>query len=148
MGKVLCLFCSVVFLFSNSVYAENLAKELIRSIDNLYRLDTSYAVIQMTITNPNWSRPRVIKLKAWSKGKKHTLIRIMEPLREKGITTLRVDKDMWNYFPKIDRVMKISPSMMMSSWLGSDFTNDDLVKSIYRIDSKIPGKLTRYAYIF
>ena len=65
MGKVLCLFCSVVFLFSNSVYAENLAKELIRSIDNLYRLDTSYAVIQMTITNPNWSRPRVIKLKAW-----------------------------------------------------------------------------------
>lgn len=55
-------------------------------------------------------------------------MRILEPKKERGMATLKIDKEMWNYLPKTNKVMKIPPSMMMGSWMGSDFTNDDLVK--------------------
>jgi len=64
-----------------------------------------------------------------------TFIRILEPKKERGIATLRLGNEMWNYLPKTNKVMKIPPSMMMSSWMGSDFTNDDLVKEFTFIES-------------
>ncbi|MFO7731070.1 MAG: outer membrane lipoprotein-sorting protein, partial [Spirochaetia bacterium] len=57
-----------------------------------------------------------------------TFIRILQPQKERGMGTLRMDNEMWNYLPKTNKVMKIPPSMMMSSWMGSDFKNNDLVK--------------------
>ena len=101
-------------------------KELIRRMDQLYRADTSEAEMTMSIRTENWSRS--LRMRAWSRGMDETLIRILEPRREKGISTLRIDKEMWNYFPKIDRVIKVPPSMMSGNWMGSDFTNDDLVR--------------------
>jgi outer membrane lipoprotein-sorting protein len=65
---------------------------------------------------------------AWSEGMEKTLIKITAPRRERGVGTLRTGNDMWNYLPKINKAIKIPPSMMMSSWMGSDFNNDDLVK--------------------
>lgn len=102
------------------------ATELLNDAENLYRSESSYAEISMDIVNPNWSRS--LKLKAWSMGDDFTLIRILSPKKDKGVSTLRRNKDMWNYFPKINREMKVPPSMMMGSWMGSDFSNDDLVK--------------------
>jgi len=67
-------------------------------------------------------------MKAWTQGMKKTLLRITSPKKEAGLATLRIDNEMWNYLPKANKVMKIPPSMMMGSWMGSDFTNDDLVK--------------------
>ena len=64
----------------------------------------------------------------WSLGKDFTLVKIQSPKKEKGITTLKKGTEMWNYLPKIKKLIRIPPSMMMSSWMGSDFTNDDLVK--------------------
>jgi outer membrane lipoprotein-sorting protein len=107
--------------------------KILDELDRTYRADDSYAEISMTIINPNWKR--TVKMKAWSKDMDRTFIRILSPKKDRGISTLRVDKEMWNYFPKINKVMKIPPSMMMGSWMGSDFTNDDLVKeSTYRKD--------------
>lgn len=64
----------------------------------------------------------------WSEGMDKTFIRITAPKKDEGVATLRIDNEMWNYLPKTDKVIKVPPSMMMSSWMGSDFTNDDLVK--------------------
>ncbi|MDZ7685915.1 MAG: outer membrane lipoprotein-sorting protein [Gammaproteobacteria bacterium] len=61
-------------------------------------------------------------------GEDAAIIRILSPRKDRGIATLRLDKEMWNYFPKINKVIKVPPSMMMGSWMGSDFTNDDLVQ--------------------
>jgi outer membrane lipoprotein-sorting protein len=80
----------------------------------------------MKIETPNWKRS--LKIKSWSLGNKRTFLRILEPKKERGIATLKIGNRMWNYLPKIDKIMKIPPSMMMSSWMGSDFTNDDFVK--------------------
>jgi len=101
-------------------------QEVLDSIDRLYRSDTSYAEFRMIIENPHWER--TLRMKSWSQGKDKTFIRILEPRKERGIGTLRIGNEMWNYLPKTNKVMKIPPSMMMSSWMGSDFKNDDLVK--------------------
>ena len=99
---------------------------ILKKIDDLYRSQTSAAELTMTIVTPNWQRTLV--LRGWTKGQDRMFIRILSPLKEQGVGTLKIDNEMWNYFPKTDKVMKLPPSMMMSSWMGSDFTNDDLVK--------------------
>lgn len=118
-----------VFLFSVpswSQAADVSAEDIIKKVDELYRSKTSETRITMEIVTPRWSR--TMKMDMWSQGMKHTLIRILEPKKDKGIATLRRDDQMWNYFPKVNKTIKVPPSMMMGSWMGSDFTNDDLVR--------------------
>jgi outer membrane lipoprotein-sorting protein len=112
---------------------ENRARKIVEKVDELYRADTSEALVEMDIITPHWQR--TLKMKVWSKGMDKTFIRILEPKKERGIATLRIGNEMWNYLPKTDKVMKIPPSMMMSSWMGSDFTNDDLVKEFTFLES-------------
>lgn len=101
-------------------------RTIIQGIDDLYRSKSCHAKIAMDICTKHWKR--TLKLEAWSEGKEQTFILIHSPKKEKGVATLRKDHQMWNYFPKINKVIKVPPSMMMGSWMGSDFTNDDLVK--------------------
>ncbi|MFO7735820.1 MAG: outer membrane lipoprotein-sorting protein [bacterium] len=123
---------TIIFIFT--VFFTNLfAKEkkedvydILDKVDKIYRAETSHAEMEMKITTPNWKR--TMKLEVWSEGMEKTFISVLSPAKDKGVSTLRVDNDMWNYFPKVGRVMKVPPSMMMGSWMGSDFTNDDLVK--------------------
>lgn len=101
-------------------------EEVVEAVDRLYRHNSSHTVMEMEIHTPHWSR--TLKMEAWSEGMDKTFIRILEPRKERGMGTLRIDNEMWNYLPKTNKVMKIPPSMMMSSWMGSDFKNNDLVK--------------------
>ncbi len=108
------------------------ALELLKKIDELYRSDSSYGEMEMEVVTPNWTR--TIGIKSWTRGMKKTFMYITAPQKDEGITTLRLGNKMWNYFPKINKVMRVPPSMMMGSWMGSDFTNDDLVKESTFID--------------
>jgi len=81
----------------------------------------------MKIVTPRWQR--TLKMKFWIKGKKFAFIRILSPQRERGTASLKRKMQMWNYLPRAEMVIKIPPSMMMGSWMGSDFTNDDLVRA-------------------
>jgi outer membrane lipoprotein-sorting protein len=123
----LTLLASSLFWVSQVAFSgEMTPQELTRRIDRLYRMDASEAEITMKIQTPDWERE--LKIKSWAEGMDKTLMRILAPAKDRGVATLRVGKEMWNYFPKINKVMKIPPSMMMGSWMGSDFTNDDLVR--------------------
>lgn len=102
------------------------ALDIIKIADEKNRGETMQGEMTMTIVRPKWER--TISMKSWSKGDKYFLIYITAPAKEKGQVFLKVDKEMWNYVPTISRMIKIPPSMMMQSWMGSDFTNDDLVK--------------------
>ncbi len=101
-------------------------EEIIDKVDRILRSDTSTSRMEMSIETPNWKR--TLTMDMWTEGLDKTLIRILDPAKDRGVATLRVHTEMWNFFPKINKVMKVPPSMMMSSWMGSDFTNDDLVK--------------------
>ena len=101
-------------------------RAILDRIDDLYRGQSSHAIMDMRVATEHWTR--ALKLETWSKGRDRSLFRILSPQKEKGTATLKSGKQMWNYLPKVDRTIKIPSSMMGSSWMGSHFTNDDLVK--------------------
>jgi outer membrane lipoprotein-sorting protein len=112
-------------LWAQKSQEEQKAREIVKKIDELFRSNSSYSEMEMDIVTTHWQR--TLKMKIWTSGKHKTFIRILEPLKERGIGTLRIKNEMWNYLPKTNKVIKVPPSMMMSSWMGSDFNNDDLV---------------------
>ena len=101
-------------------------RQILNTVDDLFRGDSSHGIMTMTIVTEHWAR--TLKLEWWSRGKDKSLIRIRAPKKEEGTATLRVGKEIWNYLPKTNRVIKLPSSMMSGSWMGSHFTNDDLVK--------------------
>jgi len=101
-------------------------EELIRHIDQLWRGETSRATMSMTVNTRRYER--TMTMEAWSLGKDYSLVLIREPVKDRGIATLKVRENIWNYLPKINRVTKVPASMMGGSWMGSHFTNDDLVQ--------------------
>lgn len=100
--------------------------ELIHHIDRLWRGSTSHAEMTMSVKTRRYER--TMTMEAWSRGKDYSLVVIRKPIKDRGIATLKVKNNIWNYLPKINRVIKVPSSMMSGSWMGSHFTNDDLVK--------------------
>lgn len=125
--KPLLILSAVMLTTIPQAFPEGLtAKAIIEKADRKNRGESMKSTMSMTIIRPKWER--TIVMKSWSKGDDNFMIYITEPAREKGQVFLKVGKEMWNYVPTISRMIKIPPSMMMQSWMGSDFTNDDLVK--------------------
>jgi len=102
------------------------AKEIVRKSDELVRSKSSYAEVTMTVVKTDWTR--TVEMKNWALEPDYALIYITEPARDKGSVTLKRKKEVWSWIPTAQKVIKIPPSMMLQSWMGSDFTNDDLVK--------------------
>lgn len=102
------------------------ATEIIKKADDKMQGTSNRSEMKMTIVRPDWQRE--ITMKAWALGREYSLILITGPARDKGQVFLKRKNEMWNWQPSIDRVVKLPPSMMMQSWMGSDFTNDDLVR--------------------
>lgn len=103
------------------------AESLVREAFDYFRGKTSYSVVEMTIHRPEWERK--MTMKGWTKGLDKSLIILTEPPKDEGNGTLKRGQEMWTYNPKVNRVIKIPPSMMAQSWMGSDFSNNDLAKS-------------------
>lgn len=115
----------MIFLIAVTIYSQD-AKEIVQKADELMRSKSSYSELKMTIVKPNWSR--TMGMKVWALEPDYALIYITEPARDKGTVTLKRKNEVWNWLPSAQRVIKIPPSMMLQSWMGSDFTNDDLVR--------------------
>ncbi len=104
----------------------NEAQDIIKKLEKNLRGDYMYATMQMIVTSKRGQR--TVKIESWAKGNDKSFIKILYPKQDQGITFLKVDTQMWQYIPKIERTIKIPASMMLQSWMGSDFTNDDMVK--------------------
>lgn len=102
------------------------AKAVIESVETLLWGKSMQGEIAMAITTPRWQR--TLRLKVWMIRPNQSFVRVSAPAKEAGIGSLRIGSEMWNYLPSVERVVKIPPSMMLQPWMGSDFTNDDLVK--------------------
>ncbi|HSM92186.1 MAG TPA: outer membrane lipoprotein-sorting protein [Anaeromyxobacteraceae bacterium] len=99
---------------------------LLARIDDLYRSKSSIARMEIAVTTPR--NVRTMRIQAWTRGEDDALIVVEAPPREAGTATLRVGDNLWNWLPRIARTIRVPPSMMLGSWMGTDFTNDDLVK--------------------
>lgn len=119
------------------------AKDIVKKADDNMRGNTSQADITIKIIRPTWDRE--MNMKAWSKGDDYSMILVTSPAKEKGTVFLKRVKEVWNWLPSIERNIKLPPSMMSQSWMGTDFTNDDLVKeasSVSDYEHEFLGKET------
>jgi len=123
---LLHIFILLLFIFAATPATAIEVDELIRHVDQLWRGETSQATMSMAVRTERYER--TMTMEAWSRGKDYSLVIIREPVKDRGIATLKVEDNIWNYLPKINRVTKVPSSMMSGSWMGSHFTNDDLVK--------------------
>ena len=105
---------------------EPTVEELLDATDDVARGESSEAVMQMQVKTDRLDR--TMKMRSLSKGTENSLIVILEPAKDAGVATLKVGDNLWNYMPKVDRTMKIPAGMMSGAWMGSHFSNDDLVK--------------------
>lgn len=115
-----------------------------RRLDDLFRSSASVARVELTIVTPR--QTRTLRMRSWSRGQDRALVVIESPSREAGTATLRRDRNLWNFLPRIQRTIRVPPSMMLSSWMGSDLTNDDLTQSTsYRADfvGRVSGRSER-----
>ncbi|MCK5542831.1 MAG: outer membrane lipoprotein-sorting protein [Desulfobacterales bacterium] len=132
---VLIVFLSI-FIFTTVSYGTDNSEDnaltdigtiMVKKAFDYYRGVASVSVVDMTIHRADWER--TVKIKAWTKGAHDSLFKILSPPKDKGNGTLKKGDDMWAFNPKVNRVIKLPPSMMSQSWMGSDFSNNDLAKS-------------------
>jgi outer membrane lipoprotein-sorting protein len=123
-GQLLILSLS----YFTGVFAQELSPaEIVRKTDEKFKGEqTGYSVMSMTIVRPNWQR--TIEFKSWAKEEEYALTLITAPAREKGQSFLKRGNEMWSWNPAINRLIKLPPSMMSQGWMGSDYTNDDILK--------------------
>ena len=117
-------------------------RAIIDRVDRVLRGASSRGVATMRVITRHWERS--LTMEVWSLGNDYSLVRVLSPAKEAGTSTLKASRDIWNYLPKVDRTIKIPASMMMGSWMGSHFTNDDLVKESrlvedYEIETTFEG---------
>ena len=115
----------ITFYFSATLQAQT-AKEIVQKADEKMRGTTSQVELTIKTIRPTWTRS--MDVKAWMKGNDYSMILIQSPAKDKGIVFLKRKKEVWNWLPSLERTIKLPPSMMSQSWMGTDFTNDDLVK--------------------
>jgi outer membrane lipoprotein-sorting protein len=121
------LFLSV-FICQTSIFSQNqlTATEIIQKADEKIRGKTNQSVMEMEIIRPTWKRS--LSMKGWANGLDYSMTYITAPARDKGQVFLKRETEMWNWMPSIGRMIKIPASMMSQGWMGSDYTNDDILK--------------------
>lgn len=102
------------------------AEEVVEKLDTLYRSESSHAVMKMKVEKPR--NARELELESWSKGEERMLVVIRKPAREAGTATLRTPEGLWNYLPRADRMMRIPSGLLSDNWMGSHFSNEDLMR--------------------
>ena len=134
----------LLLFFGSAAYAEKSATQIIKDAIDKYRGETSYSEMEMVIHRPDWER--TMGMKAWTEGLDKSLVRTTAPKKDAGSGNLLIDDNMWSYTPKINRVIKIPSSMSNQSWMGSDFSNNDIARAddiIDHYDHKMAKKETR-----
>lgn len=119
-------FLMLILILNTPLLMAQDATEIVRQANDRMQGESNQSEMVMQIVRPTWTRE--IAMKSWARGTEYSLVLVTAPARDQGSAFLKRKKELWNWQPTIDRVIKMPPSMMMQSWMGSDFTNDDLVK--------------------
>ncbi len=130
----------VIFIFATSLMAGE-AHDIIRKLDENFRGKNIYMQLSMKVVS--MGHERVMKMQSYSQGTKKSFVKIIYPPKDAGITFLSLNREMWQYVPKIERIIKIPPSMMLQKWMGSDITNDDMVKQSSIVEDYEPEIIKR-----
>jgi len=119
------LIISLLLAVSVGTYSQNATEIVKRADDKMRGEKSSYSEMTMKIVRPSWERS--VSFKSWGKGTELSLVYITSPARDKGQSFLKIKREMWSWNPQINRTVKLPASMLSQGWMGSDFTNDDLL---------------------
>lgn len=128
----MCLSIMATVVVPSVMLLFPVTSELTHDLDQLYRSENSHSEMAMHIVTEHWER--TLTMEIWSEGRDKTFIKVLSPARQAGSATLRIGSEMWNYLPNTNSTVRIPPSMMTGSWMGSDITNNDIVKEITYTD--------------
>ena len=140
MGKIILM----LMVFMAHLRADE-AHDIIKKLDENFRGKDIYMQLSMKIVS--MGHERTMKMQSYSQGAKKSFVKIIYPPKDKGITFLSLDNQMWQYIPKIERIIKIPPSMMLQKWMGSDITNDDMLKQSSIVEDYEPKIIKRDASV-
>lgn len=131
--RILIIFAALT-ITSGTVSSQNdiSARQVIEKADKNMEGESSISTMSMSIVRPNWER--TLEFKNWMKGDEFAMTLVTSPAKEKGMSFLKRGNDMWNYLPGIGRMIKLPPSMMSQGWMGSDYTNDDVLNETSLVD--------------
>ncbi|MEN8137412.1 MAG: outer membrane lipoprotein-sorting protein [Bacteroidota bacterium] len=115
----------LLFISASTVNAQT-AEDIIKKADELMRGESNTSVMKMEIIRPTWKRS--VSMKSWGRGVDYSMTYITAPAKDKGQVFMKRETEMWNWMPAIGRMIKIPASMMSQGWMGSDYTNDDILK--------------------
>lgn len=125
--SLILIVFAITLLFPNLIYGQELsAVDIIKKADEKVRGKTNHTKMEMQIIRPTWNR--TISMKSWSNGLDYSMTYITAPAKDKGQVFMKRETEMWNWMPSIGRMIKIPASMMSQGWMGSDYTNDDILK--------------------
>ncbi|MCH4896026.1 outer membrane lipoprotein-sorting protein [Marinilabiliaceae bacterium JC040] len=130
MSKKLILFILTLTFISFS-YGQD-AKSILSRVNDNIQGKSNKSVIKMSIVRPSYTR--TIAMKGWSLGKKYFMVYVTSPAKDKGLVVMKYENQMWQYTPSINRMIKLPPSMMSQGFMGSDYSNDDVVKQSSIVD--------------
>lgn len=125
MNSKYIIYIGLFIAFTLSAQAQD-AKTIVQKMDDKLQGDSNKSEMKMSIVRPKYTR--TIAFKNWSLGREYFLTYVTAPSKDKGMVSMKYEKEMWSYTPSINRMIKLPPSMMSQGWMGSDYTNDDLVK--------------------
>jgi outer membrane lipoprotein-sorting protein len=121
------LLAPLLLAFSPARAAEIDVNALVREVEQSLRGDTAEMKAQMTVTTPRFTR--VLEFRSWDDQKgRRSFTRILEPTKDRGTGFLKLGTTLWTYLPRVERITRMPPSLLLQSWMGSDFTNDDIVR--------------------
>jgi outer membrane lipoprotein-sorting protein len=127
------IYCTVLVLIGLTGSILNLTAQTMSATDIVRKADEKFngeksgiSIMEMTVIRPSWER--TVEFKSWTMGRENSLTLITSPAKDQGQTFLKRGQEMWNWNPSINRLIKLPPSMMSQGWMGSDYTNDDILK--------------------
>lgn len=135
MGKVILLALMMTLLAADE------AHDIMSKLDENMRGKNIY--VQMNMRVVSMGHERTLKIQSYSQGTKKSFVKVIYPPKDMGITFLSLGNQMWQYVPKIEKIIKIPPSMMLQNWMGSNITNDDMVKQSSVVDDYNPKIVKR-----
>ncbi len=141
MKKIILLISLLVFANPPNTAFSITPEEMVKKVDDLLRGRSNTMTMQMIVTTPDWTRENTMK--SWSLGTDKAFVKILSPAKDKDTRFLKLEYNLWMYIPKVEKVIKVPPVMMMQSFMGSDFSYDDMVKESNMVEDYIPHLVGR-----
>ncbi len=136
MRKIILLISMFFFANPGNDAFSITPEEIIKKVDDLLRGKSNVMTMQMIVTTPDWTRENTMK--SWSLGTDKAFVKILSPAKDKDTRFLKLEYNLWMYIPRVEKVIKIPPVMMMESFMGSDFSYDDMVRESNMVKDYVP----------